>query len=271
MSPIQAGSPCWVELATADLDRTMSFYHALFGWHYQQLTDSNGQEYIVALLRDEPVVGFRPHHSNILDWTLYLAVPDLAAAGTYVGRLGGTVLEPRPHSVPGVGAKMLIDDSSGATVGLIEPGNAHVFTAGVPGALVWVEFVTRDAAPADQFFGGLFGYGQTQFGDGRTVDYMVYSVGGDSVIGRVRMDAEAPANVPPRWIAHFAVDPSLGFDRTLYNARAAGARLRFPPYDSNLGKVAVLSDPLGTRFAIIDPELAAEWDYRSAVDDPYDD
>ncbi len=40
---------------------------------------------------------------------------------------------------------------------------------------------------------------------------------------------------------------------------------------STLGKVAVLADPLGTRFAIIDPSQAADWDYASAADDPYDD
>lgn len=97
------------------------------------------------------------------------------------------------------------------------------------------------------------------------------SSGGDSVLGRVRMAPGTPVEVPPRWIAHFAVDPGLGFDRTLHVARAAGAKLRFRPYTSTLGKVAVLSDPLGTRFAIIDPALAADWDYRSAADDPYDD
>ena len=54
-------------------------------------------------------------------------------------------------------------------------------------------------------------------------------------------------------------------------ARLAGARLRLKPYHASLGKVAVLGDPLGTRFAIIDPALANDWDYSSGADDPYDD
>ncbi|SEP53096.1 VOC family protein [Amycolatopsis saalfeldensis] len=269
--PGGAGSPFWVELATADPHRSMRFYQRLFGWEYQRVKDSGGQDYVLALLDGEPVAGLRPHPGAILDWTLYLATPDLASACAQVIRLGGTVLETRPAVVPGVGAKLLIDDPSGATVGLVQPAVDYGFTAGVPGSLVWIEFVTRQAELADRFYSHLFGYTQRQFGDGDAVDYMVYSIGPDSVIGRVRMALDTPADVPPRWIAHFAVDPELGFDRTLHEARGAGARLRFAPYSSTLGKVAVLSDPTGTRFALIDPALASDWDYHSAVDDPYGD
>jgi hypothetical protein len=67
------------------------------------------------------------------------------------------------------------------------------------------------------------------------------------------------------------VNPDFGFEQTLGRASAAGGRLRLPPDPSTLGRVAVLSDPQGTRFAIIDPALASDWDYTAAVDDPYDD
>lgn len=264
------GSPCWVELATPDLDRSLRFYHTLFGWEYQRVRDADGQDYLLALLGDEPVAGLRPYRHAVLDWTVYLAVSDIAAAGKRVHRLGGALLRSQAAGLPGVGSTVLIDDPSGATVGLIRPAADWAFTVGVADALVWLEFVTRQAAVADRFFGALFGYTQRQFGDGRRVDYMVYSVGGDNVLGRVRMDPGAPADVPPRWIAHFAV-ASGEFDETLYRARSAGARLRFQPYTSALGKVAVLADPAGTRFALIDPSLASEWDYGSAADDPYDD
>lgn len=265
------GSPCWVELATGDPGRSAEFYHHVLGWEYQWCQDQSGQPYALALLGDEPVAGFRPQPGVVRDWTPYLATGALSDAAGRVDRLGGALLESWAHVVPGVGAKALVDDPGGATVGLLEPAPDWAFTAGVPGALAWLEFVTHRAHQADRFYAGLFGYHQRQFGDGNTVDYMVYTAGGDSVLGRVRMAAGTPADVPPRWIAHFAVDPDLGFDETLHRARAAGARLRFRPYASTLGKVAVLSDPLDTRFAIIDPSLASDWDYRSAADDPYDD
>lgn len=127
------------------------------------------------------------------------------------------------------------------------------FAAGTPGALGWIEYITRHAPQADRFYTRLFGYRGHQFGDGTTVDYLVYYTGDDSVIGRVRMDPGTPADVPPRWIAHFVLQPHHDFDQTLRRAHAAGARLRFPPYPSTLGKVAVLSDPHGTRFASLNP------------------
>lgn len=249
----------------------MHFYQEVLDWTYQNVRDAGGQSYVQALVFGEPVAGLRPHHQRVRDWTLYLSAWDLASTAERARRLGGVVLEPRPHALPGVGTPVLIDDPSGATVGLLELEDGPAFTAGVPGSLVWVEFVTRDAALADRFFGRLFGYTQRQFGDGHQIDYTVYSVGEDSALGRVRMALDTPADTPPRWIAHFAVHPDVGFDETLRRAHNAGARLRFPPYHSNLGKVAVLSDPLGARFALIDPTLASEWEYGSAADDPYDD
>ncbi|ASR36246.1 hypothetical protein BAY61_15930 [Prauserella marina] len=270
-TPVAPGTPCWIELATPDLDRSMRFGQELYGWHFERVRDSAGEDYVIALLFGEPVAGLRRHPADILDWTVYLATDNLSTAGNHASKLGGRVLHPRPHAVPGVGTKTLIDDPSGATVGLLQPAADWAFTAGVPGALIWLEFVTRRATLADRFFGSLFGYDQRQYGNGRTIDYVVYSHGDDSAIGRVRMAADTPADVPPRWIAHFAVDPDLGFDNTLQRARAAGARLRFQPYTNSLGKVAVMSDPLGTRFAIIDPSLASEWTFGSAADDPYDD
>ncbi|MFD9889362.1 VOC family protein [Amycolatopsis sp. NPDC059027] len=268
---VTPGSPCWMELATSDPERSMRFYQALFGWDYRLLRDGAGQDYPVAVLAGEPVAGIRVQRQVVRDWTPYLAAPDLAGTAYQVSELGGTLLETHPHVVPGVGAKALADDPGGATVGLASPAADWAFVAGEPGTLVWLEFVTHRAHQADRFYQRLFGYEQRQFGDGRDVDYMVYTANGDSVLGRVRMAPGTPDDVPPRWIAHFAVDPDHGFDHTLHQARSLGAKLRFRPYTSALGKVAVLSDPLGTRFAIIDPALASDWDFRSAADDPYDD
>jgi predicted enzyme related to lactoylglutathione lyase len=265
------GTPCWLELASPDPERSLAFYAGLFGWDHREVTDSAGRPYLVAALRGEPVAGVRRHTARVRDWTLYLAAPDLNRATAGVRRLGGAVLEARPHRVPGVGEKVLVDDPAGATVGLCRPAEDWAFTAGVAGALVWVELVTRRPVLADRFFTHLFGYQHRQYGDGRDVDYVVWSLDGDSVAGRVRMPEGVDPDTPSRWISHFAVDPDLGFDETLRRARTSGARLRFKPYHSTLGKVGVLSDPVGCRFAIIDPELAADWDLGSGADDPYDD
>jgi predicted enzyme related to lactoylglutathione lyase len=264
------GSPCWLEIATGDLAATKRFYGSVFGWEFEIRTDAAGEDYTVALLDGDPVAGLRNHVGPILDWTLYLTTPDLDATARDVQRFGGRVIEDR-HVVPGVGAKMLVDDPSGATVGMCQPDEDWRFTVGLPRSLVWAELVTRRATVADRFFGALFRYEQRQFGDGKRVDHMVWYVDGESVLARVRMAEGTAGDVPPRWIAHFGVDPDVGFDQALWDVRSHGARLRFKPYTSSIGKVAVLSDSRGTRFAIIDSSLATNDGYRSANDDPYDD
>ena len=249
------GSPCWLEIATPAPEATARFYSRLFGWDYAEG---------VFTLFGEPVAGMRPSTEPALGWTPYLATPDIDATARTARRYGGKVTE---HN----GKRAILLDPTGLPVGLCQPDGEHHFTAGVPGSLAWAELVTWRATLADRFFGAVFDYGQRQFGDGRRFDHMVWYVGGDSVLARVRMALGTPEDVPARWIAQFAVDPDVGFDATLDRARRLGARLRFKPYTSALGRVAVLADPLGTRFALIDVDETDENSYGSVADDPYDD
>jgi predicted enzyme related to lactoylglutathione lyase len=248
------GSPCWLEIATPDTDATARFYGCLFSWEFDDDT---------ATLFGEPVAGLRRAAEPALGWTPYLATPDIDATARLASRYGGRLAE---HG----GDTAILLDPTGTAVGLCRSEDIH-FTAGVPGSLVWAELVTWRATLADRFFGAVFGYGQKQFGDGRRFDHMVWYAGEDSVLARVRMALGTPEDVPARWIAHFAVDPDVGFDATVHLARRLGARLRFKPYRSALGRVAVLADPLGTRFALIDPDDSDESSYGSVADDPYDD
>lgn len=259
------GSPCWIEIATPDLALTSRFYSTLFGWEYE---DNAG--YTVATLFGDPVAGLRHDENGALGWAPYLSTPDIDTTATRAKRYGGKLIGDR-IPVPELGTKAVMLDPAGTPVGLCTPGNDWRFTAGLPGSLVWAELVTARATLADRFFGAVFGHEHKQFGDGRRFDYMVWYSGEESVLARVRMALGTPPDVPARWIAHFAVDPDVGFDATLALARKHGARLRFKPYTSALGRVAVLADPLGTRFAIIDPEQADDQAWGWAADDPYDD
>ena len=249
------GSPCWLEIATPEPEATARFYGRLFGWEFDGAT---------ATLFGEPVAGVRRAAEPALGWTPYLATPDIDRTARQAARYGGRLKDRK-------GDKAILLDPTGTAIGLCECGEGHHFTAGVPGSLVWAELVTWRATLADRFFGAVFDYGQKQFGDGRRFDHVVWYAGEDSVLARVRMALGTPEDVPARWIAQFAVDPDVGFEATIDLARRLGARLRFKPYRSALGRVAALADPLGTRFALIDPDDSAESEYGSVIDDPYDD
>jgi hypothetical protein len=247
----------------------MDFYRAVMGWAFEQRVDSDGLPYYVAMSAGEPVAGVRPVREPVTDWTVYLATTHLASLVARSEALGGRTFE-NTHVVPRVGTKALIESPAGARFGVCEIAPDWSFTAGLPNSLAWAEFVTHLAVQADQYFGELFGYTGRQFGDGADDDYMVWYAGEDSVIGRVRMMPGTPADVPARWITHFRTPLDRDLDEALYVAHDAGARLRLRPYASPLGKVAVMSDPTGARFALIDPAFAGN-DGGTRADDPFDD
>jgi uncharacterized protein len=265
------GMPCWLELATADPDTTMAFYAAVFGWEYVVRQDSDGADYVLAHLAGEPVAGIRPIEQPVRDWTVYLATYDMDALLRQAEAYGGEVLE-AGHAVPGVGIKSLVTAPAGGNFGACQVTTDWAYTAGVPGSLAWVEYVTGQTDLADGFFGALFDYEQRQFEEGGLHDYMVYYAGQDSVIGRVPMIEGTPEHVPARWVAHFLLNPAQDFETTVRVAHDNGARLRFRPYQTTLGKVAVLSDAGGAAFAVIDPSQASpDATFASTADDPYDD
>jgi hypothetical protein len=259
-----------LELATSAPETAMEFYATVLGWQFRQRVDSGGLPYYVATAGGDPVAGIRPVEWPVTDWTVYLATTNLPGLVHRSEQLGGRTIE-TGHVVPRVGTKALIEAPAGAMFGACEIGQDWTFTAGVPNSLVWAEFITHLAPQADQYFGELFGFSGRQFGDGADDDYMVWYVGQESVIGRVRMMPGTAPDVPARWIAHFRTPLDRDFDEAVHIAHDAGGRLRFSPYTSQLGKVAVMSDPTGARFALIDPALATAGGGGTRADDPYDD
>lgn len=265
-----SGSPCWLELATDQPHEVMEFYQKIMGWQYEQRADGEGNPYFVATLLGEPVAGIRPVRRGLADWTLHLATGDLPGLLKHSDLLGGNTVD-ASHVVPGVGTMALVAAPAGAIYGACQLAPDWAFTAGVPNSLVWAEFITHRAPQADQYFGELFGYTGQQVGNGVDDDYMVWFAGEDSVIGRVLMMPGTSESTSARWVAHFRTPLDRSFDDAVIEAHEAGARLRFRPYSSQLGQVAVMSDPTGVRFALIDPSLAVEGGGGSRVDDPFDD
>jgi predicted enzyme related to lactoylglutathione lyase len=75
---------------------------------------------------------------------------------------------------------------------------------------------------------------------------------------------------------YFAVDPQTGTDAAAGRVLELGGRVDIDPYDTELGRIARVTDPCGAAFALIDPtvrlEPATDLTAGSAgSDDPYDD
>lgn len=118
-----AGTFCWNELSTNDLDAAKRFYTELLGWQlkesdatgmkYTEIVASTG-EHIGGIYQSGPECGGEaPPH-----WMSYVAVDDVDARAARVESLGGKVCVP-PMDIPNVGRFCVINDPSGAALSLI--------------------------------------------------------------------------------------------------------------------------------------------------------
>lgn len=243
------GAPCWADLSTPDLAGAQRFYGALLGWTFDEGDPELG--YYTTCRRDgQSVAGMAPKQPGMempTAWSVYLKSSDLDASARQIAAGGGTVLVP-PMEIPGNGRMLFGFDPTGAAFGLWEPGNhrgAERFDEA--GAMCWHEVNTRDGAAADAFYRALFPYEQVQIGDGLGFDYTVWSRDGDAVCGRLQMTAEW-AGMPPHWMTYFAVEDC---DAAIARIPELGGKVMHGPFDSPHGRIAVVTDPHGAAFSVI--------------------
>ncbi|MRX49746.1 VOC family protein [Paracoccus sp. S-4012] len=113
----------------------------------------------------------------------------------------------------------------------------------------WFELGTSDLDGAGAFYGKLLGW---ELGDSGMpgFDYRLAKANGQMVAGMMSLD-DQPPGTPPNWVIYFAVDSA---DDTARDAVAKGARVLKEPADiPDTGRFAILSDPQGVVFGILQP------------------
>lgn len=261
------GTPCWIELSTPDLAGAKDFYTELFGW---ECVPAGQPGHLIAHRDGYPVAGLRDRSAGGPTWRIYLAARDSAATALRAEHLGARVLLDR-EDVPELGGRVVLESPAGDEFGLLESSGPLRGDVGLPGTLTWAELVTIEAQAADVFFHGLFGYDGRQFGTAHRSDYSVWYLGGESVLARVSMIRKyVTPQTRPHWLLYLGVDPSAGTDALVHEAIARGGRVRVDPYDTTMGRIAVLRDPAGARFGLVDSANAVLV-APTANEDPYDD
>ncbi|WP_371655214.1 MULTISPECIES: VOC family protein [unclassified Streptomyces] len=244
------GTPCWADAMFTDVEGAKSFYGDVLGWTFGEASSEYGN-YTQAYANGKAVAAVvppMPGQEGQSAWCLYLASPDVAATAKKIKDNGGEVLM-EPMQVGDFGSMAIAREPSGAVFGVWQAGSHEGFEAkGVHGAFCWAEFFTRDPAKVDAFLPAVFPYGTKQMQDD-AVDFRVFSVGDEMVMGRMRMTEEFPPEVPSYVNVYFAVD---NCDDAVAKATKRGGVLRFGPMDTPFGRFAALSDPQGATFSVID-------------------
>ncbi|HWA52677.1 MAG TPA: VOC family protein [Solirubrobacterales bacterium] len=248
----EPGVPCWVDLGSPDLDASVDFYTALFGW---QVPESENVEetggYRRATKNGADVCGMMPlmQEGQPPAWSSYVSVADADATAAAVAENGGSVIA-EPMDVMDLGRMAIFADPSGAVFGIWQPGSFH--GAGLvnePGALAWNELNTRDLDGAKSFYGAVFGWGFNTEAMGENESYTTIMLGGNPVGGILDMtERQIPAEVPNHWLVYFAVEDT---DASVEQAKQRGGNLMMGPIDLPVGRFAILTDPHGAAFAVI--------------------
>ncbi|MEV4638893.1 VOC family protein [Actinoplanes sp. NPDC049548] len=229
------GTPCWVELASADPARAAEFYARLFGW------EPAGDRF---KLEGRAVAGLtRIREDRPAGWLTYLTEHNLEASILRVREAGGRLVH-EPADGHG-GRSAVIADPAGAVLGIWEPrGFTGAQVGGEPGTMTFPELLTDDAVAAANFYGQAFGWLlRDEYGsDGTRGEWI--TTAHDAMAGL------APSLGGSWWRAAFQVADCV---ETLEDARAYGATVISGAREMGFGTYAELLDPWGVPFSIAAP------------------
>ncbi|HTQ91147.1 MAG TPA: VOC family protein, partial [Streptosporangiaceae bacterium] len=150
-----------------------------------------------------------------------------------------------PFDIMDAGRMSYVMDPSGAPVALWQAGQ-HIGATLVnePGTINWNELITTDPGAA-RFYADVVGLTTETMDMGEGGPYTVFKAG-EAMVGGTT-PPQMPG-VPSHWHAYFGTDDA---DATAAKAAELGGSVIVPPFDTPVGRIAVLSDPQGAVFSVI--------------------
>ena len=244
MNPITAGTFCWNEYATRDMQAASEFYCALFGWDAEK-TDCCDTPYTVFKKDGHPIAGMLEMDENWPEetpshWGSYIAVDDVDATAEKVESCGGVVCC-GPQDAGEEGRFAVLTDSTGATLSIYKGGDG-MNPAGC-GSFCWNELLTNDMGKASEFYTSLFGW-TAQASETSEEPYTVFMNGEAWAGGMMTMHWEGK----PSWLGYVRV---ADVDMATSKAVELGAHVCAGPMDiPGIGRFSVFVDPVGGTIAV---------------------
>jgi len=250
------GAFCWVELGTTDQANAKNFYASIFGWtvadmpmgphEYYTLFKLNGGDAAAAYTMQPAERANVPPH-----WNLYIAVENTDECAKHAGELGGKVVAP-PFDVGTFGRMAVIQDPTGGAFCIWQAKDTVGTTvAGESGTVCWADLSTPDPAAAKPFYEALFGW---KIGPAEKYppDYWVIR-NGEQLIGGIPPTAFRQPGAPPHWMLFFLAS---NVDGVAAKTTALGGAVHLAPMSMGSTRLAVLADPQGAGFSVINPSGA---------------
>lgn len=245
------GSIGWFDLMTTDAPAARAFYAALFDWEIEVGPPEFGG-YGLCKRRGRNAAGLGPMPPGDAGrpaWSVYFITDDADATAARITGAGGAIVVP-PMDVGDEGRMLVATDPTGAVFGAWQP-RAHRGAQVVhePGAMAWAEVNTRDAARAHAFYAAVFELEAHRL-DAPGIEYWTLHRGDLTVGGVLQMSSHWPTDVPAHWMPYLECADA---DQACARVRELGGKVCVAPFDSPYGRIAIIDDPQGATFSLLQP------------------
>lgn len=253
MSVFPDGTPCWADAMLPDLAAAKRFYGEVLGWTFEEGAPEFGG-YTQAMSGGARVAAIMPTPPDMASsppaWSVYFAAASADDTARRIADAGGQVVMPA-MDVGDFGRMLIAQDPAGIYFGVWQARDHPGFgKRREPGAYAWTDIRVPETAGVDAFYPKVFPVRVQQLGDPEG-DLAVFMVGDEAVAGRFRMNAGAATGTPAHLVVYFAVEDCEAAVATVLEL---GGELKSGPRDSPFGRAAVVADPQGATFAVIDLE-----------------
>jgi predicted enzyme related to lactoylglutathione lyase len=247
------GKVIFVELVTPDIAAAKRFYAGLFGWTFRDF-ESGRIKFAEASLDGRPIAGLI--HKEVPAgeqrqpaWLTFIAVRDVDAAKTVALEQGGKVLF-GPYSIPNRGRQAVFADPQGAIFAVLasSSGDPPDLLA-LPGEWIWSSLITTDPDTDAAFYQTLFDYEVFDLPDDGGSQHLLFA---SDNYARASANAlpETRPNIHAHWLNYVHVEDAGAIAAKVV---ALGGRVLVEPrVDRHGGRVAVVADPQGAHFGLLE-------------------
>lgn len=245
------GKMVFAELVTPDLAAAERFYGTLFGWTFQG--SGTGRAAFTQVMADGRVVAGLIQRDlpagRRSAWLTCLATTDVDATDATAAQHGAKLLY-GPYAVSGLGRESVLADPQGAVFGLFAA------TIGDPpeklaarGTWIWSSLVATDPEADAAFYQALLGYEIYPLADPGDPRHVILA-SGDFARASVNPIPAALPELHPRWLSYVRVDDVAA---STAQAQSLGGRVLVEPRtDRHGGRIAVIADPAGAPFGLME-------------------
>ena len=247
------GKVVLVQLVTPDLTVAKRFYGGLLGWRFRDLK-LGGDDYAEASLDGQLVAGMM--HKAVTtgerrqsSWLTFLAVRDVDATKKLAVANGAKVLL-EPHTIPNRGRQAVFSDPQGAVFAVLASSTGDPpDEMADPGEWIWSSLSTTDPDANAGFYQTVFDYEVFDLPADQGARHLMLATDNYARASANTLPANRP-NARPHWLNYIHVEDVGASSAKVVSL--GGRVLVEPRLDRHGGKVAIVADPLGAPFGLLE-------------------